>query len=52
MELLLRALKFKPAVLPGPVALASLLAASAALSACNSSKMLGDITPGETLTQG
>ena len=30
----------------------SMLVAASALSACNSSKMLGDISPGETLTQG
>ena len=59
MELLLRALKFKPApkVVPRAaskaiVGLASALAVTAALSGCNSSKMLGDLNPSETFTQG
>lgn len=55
MELLLRALKFKPAPKAAPravVGLASALAVTAALSGCNSSKMFGDLNPSETFNQG
>lgn len=53
MELSLRALKFKStALLAGPASVASMLVVATALSGCNSSKMFGDLTPGETLTQG
>lgn len=53
MELSLRALKFKStALLAGPAYVASMLVIATALSGCNSSKMFGDLTPGETLTQG
>jgi outer membrane protein assembly factor BamE (lipoprotein component of BamABCDE complex) len=58
MELLLRAQNFKPISSLGsafsskPLGLASLLAVVVALSACNTSKTFGDLTPGETLTQG
>jgi outer membrane protein assembly factor BamE (lipoprotein component of BamABCDE complex) len=52
MELLLRALKFKSTLLPGATAAVSLVLVASALSGCNSSKMFGDLTPGETLTQG
>ena len=52
MELLLRALKFKSTALAGPASVASMLIVVSALSGCNSSKMFGDLTPGETLTQG
>ena len=51
MELLLRALKFKSATRGLPV-MASMLAVTAALSGCNSSKMFGDLSPSETLNQG
>jgi outer membrane protein assembly factor BamE (lipoprotein component of BamABCDE complex) len=49
MELLLRALKFKSTSRAGMV---SLLAVAAALAGCNSSKMIGDLDPSETLNQG
>ena len=52
MELVLRALKFKSTALAGPASVASMLIVVSALSGCNSSKMFGDLTPGETLTQG
>jgi outer membrane protein assembly factor BamE (lipoprotein component of BamABCDE complex) len=51
-ELLLGALKFKSILAPAPMGMASLLIAASALSACNSSKMIGDLNPSETLTQG
>jgi outer membrane protein assembly factor BamE (lipoprotein component of BamABCDE complex) len=63
MELLLPEQKFKPLSPPVPVfspkaqlsrslGLLSMLVAISALSACNTSKTFGDLTPGETLTQG
>lgn len=52
MELLLRALKFKSSFLPKSAGMVSLLVVAAALSACNTSKMVGDLNPSETLTQG
>ncbi|MCV3209901.1 outer membrane protein assembly factor BamE [Mesorhizobium sp. YC-39] len=48
----MRALKFKSIFLQSSVGVASLLAIASALSACNSSKMIGDLNPSETLTQG
>jgi outer membrane protein assembly factor BamE (lipoprotein component of BamABCDE complex) len=51
-ELLLRALKFKSTFPPRPAGVISLLIVASALCACNSSKMIGDLSPGETLTQG
>ncbi|MER8591552.1 MULTISPECIES: outer membrane protein assembly factor BamE [unclassified Mesorhizobium] len=48
----MRALKFKSTFLPKPGGAVSLLVIAAALSACNSSKMIGDLNPSETLTQG
>jgi len=51
-ELLLGALKFKSLTTPVSAGVASLLVAVSALSACNSSKMIGDLNPSETLTQG
>ncbi|MHA6642170.1 outer membrane protein assembly factor BamE [Mesorhizobium sp. A623] len=58
MELLLRPHKFKPvgsqgsAFSPKSFGLLSMLVAASVLSACNTSKTFGDLTPGETLTQG
>jgi len=52
MELLLRALNFKSRFSSAPAGIASMLVIVSALSACNSSKMFGDVTPGETLNQG
>ena len=52
MELLLRTLKFKSAYSSRPVGIVSMLVIASALSACNSSKMFGDLSPGETLHQG
>lgn len=52
MEFLLRALNFKLHFLARPAGMVSLLVAASALSACNSSKMIGDLNPSETLTQG
>ncbi|TIU60408.1 MAG: outer membrane assembly protein BamE, partial [Mesorhizobium sp.] len=46
------ALKFKSFLAPAPVGVASLLMVVSALSACNSSKMFGDLHPSETLTKG
>ncbi|RWD61816.1 MAG: outer membrane protein assembly factor BamE [Mesorhizobium sp.] len=46
------ALKFKSFLTPVPAGVASLLVAISALSGCNSSKMIGDLSPSETLTQG
>ena len=51
MELLLRALNFKPAS-RAIIGMASVLALTAALSGCNSSKMFGDLNPSETFNQG
>ena len=51
-ELLLGALKFKSNFSSGAVGVISLLVAASALSACHSSKMFGDLSPSETLTQG
>ena len=48
----MRALKFKSTFLPRPAGAISLLVIASALSACNSSKMIGDLNPSETLTQG
>lgn len=51
MELMLRALKIKST--PKRVAsLVAMLAVAAVSSGCNSSKMLGDLNPSETLNQG
>ena len=52
MELLLRPLNFKSRFSSAPAGIASMLVIVSALSACNSSKMFGDVTPGETLNQG
>lgn len=52
MELLLRALNFKSRFSSAPAGIASMLVVVSALSACNTSKMFGDVTPGETLNQG
>ena len=52
MELLLRALNFKSRFSTAPAGIASMLVVVSALSACNTSKMIGDVTPGETLNQG
>ncbi|MBD0416577.1 outer membrane protein assembly factor BamE [Oryzicola mucosus] len=52
MELLLRSLKFKTTLSPSPIGFVSLILAAAALSGCNTAKTFGDVTPGETLTQG
>lgn len=49
---MLGALKFKSFLAPAPVGVASLLMVVSALSACNSSKMFGDLHPSETLTKG
>ncbi|TGV30997.1 outer membrane protein assembly factor BamE, partial [bacterium M00.F.Ca.ET.168.01.1.1] len=46
------ALKFKSFFAPAPLGVASLLVVVSALSACNSSKMFGDLHPTETLTKG
>jgi outer membrane protein assembly factor BamE (lipoprotein component of BamABCDE complex) len=51
-ELLLRALNFKSTFTSRPACAISLLLAVSALSACHSSKMFGDLTPSETITQG
>ena len=48
----MRTLKFKPALPKGAAGIASLLVLASALSACNSSKMFGDLSPGETFNQG
>lgn len=48
----MRALKFKSIFLPRPTGMISLLVVASALSACNSSKIVGDLSPSETLTQG
>ncbi|MBN9241579.1 MAG: outer membrane protein assembly factor BamE [Mesorhizobium sp.] len=52
MELLLRALNFKSRFSSAPAGIASMLVVASVLSACNTNKMFGDVTPGETLTQG
>lgn len=52
MELSLPASKFKSLSLYKSAGAASLLAAAALLSACNTSKTFSGLTPGETLTQG
>ncbi|MBT1154012.1 outer membrane protein assembly factor BamE [Aminobacter anthyllidis] len=53
MELLLHSLKFKmPFSLRPAGAVSLIVVAAAALSACNTSKTFGDLTPSETLTQG
>lgn len=52
MELLVGALKIKSALSPRQTAIVSLLALAAGVSGCNSSKVIGDLNPGETLNQG
>lgn len=63
MELLLREQNFKPTPLSQPafspgtrlprsLGLVSMLVVASALSACNSSKTFGDLSPSQTLTQG
>lgn len=52
MELSLRVQKFKSTFSLRPAQFASLLVAAAALSACNTSKMVGDLNPRDTLHQG
>ena len=52
MELLLHSLKFKMPFSLRPAGAVSLIVAAATLSACNTSKTFGDLTPSETLTQG
>ena len=52
MELSLRVQKFKSTFSLRPAQLASLLLAATALSACNTSKMVGDLNPRDTLHQG
>ena len=51
-ELLLRALNFKSTFSSKPLGAISLLVVVSALSACHTSKMIGDLSPSETLTQG
>jgi outer membrane protein assembly factor BamE (lipoprotein component of BamABCDE complex) len=51
-ELSLRLSNVKPATDRKLVALLSMLVASAGLAGCNTSKTFGDLSPGETLTQG
>lgn len=48
----MRALNFKSRFQSAPVGIASMLVVVSTLSACNTSKMFGDVTPGETLNQG
>ncbi|PSJ65727.1 outer membrane assembly protein BamE [Mesorhizobium ephedrae] len=45
-------MKIKSALMSRGFAIAGALAAATALPACNSSSALGDLSPGETLTQG
>jgi outer membrane protein assembly factor BamE (lipoprotein component of BamABCDE complex) len=51
-ELLLACQDFKTAFSPRLAGAACLLGTALALSACNTSKTFGDLTPSETLTQG
>ncbi len=48
----MRALNFKSTFSFRPAGAISLLVAVSALSACHTSKMIGDLNPSETLTQG
>ena len=48
----MRALNFKSTFTSRPAGAISLLLVVSALSACHSSKMFGDLTPSETITQG
>ena len=48
----MRALKFKSIPLHNAAGMVSMLALAVTLSACNSSKMFGDLNPSETLNQG
>jgi outer membrane protein assembly factor BamE (lipoprotein component of BamABCDE complex) len=52
MELSLRVQKFKSTFSSRPAHIVSLLGVAVALSACNTSKMVGDLNPRETLHQG
>lgn len=52
MELSLRVQNLKSTLSSRPAQFASLLLAAAALSACNTSKMVGDLNPRDTLHQG
>jgi outer membrane protein assembly factor BamE (lipoprotein component of BamABCDE complex) len=52
MELLLNSMKIKSALISREITIASALVMATALSGCNSSNVLGDLSPGETLTQG
>jgi outer membrane protein assembly factor BamE (lipoprotein component of BamABCDE complex) len=51
-ELLLACQDFKTAFSPRLAGAACLLGTAMALSACNTAKTFGDLSPGETLTQG
>ncbi|RVA10782.1 outer membrane assembly protein BamE, partial [Mesorhizobium sp. M7A.F.Ca.US.002.01.1.1] len=48
----MRALNFKSTFSSRPAGAISLLMIVSALSACHTSKMIGDLSPSETLTQG
>ena len=52
MELSLGTMEFKSALVSRGAGAMCVLIAAAAASGCNSSKVLGDLSPGETLTQG
>lgn len=45
-------MKIKSALISREITIASALVMATALSGCNSSNVLGDLSPGETLTQG
>lgn len=52
MELCLRTVEFKSGSISGKTAIAVSIALTALVSGCNTSKTFGDLTPGETITQG
>ena len=52
MELLLKPMEFKRGPTLRHIGIAGVLGAAAVLSACNTQSALGNMSPGETLTQG
>jgi outer membrane protein assembly factor BamE (lipoprotein component of BamABCDE complex) len=52
MELCLRTIEFKSAPNAGRVGIALSVALAALVAGCNTQKTFGDLTPGETITQG
>ncbi|EBV3600042.1 outer membrane protein assembly factor BamE, partial [Salmonella enterica subsp. enterica serovar Virchow] len=52
MELCLRTIEFKPARTSGRAAILVSVGLAALAAGCNTNKTFGDLTPGETISQG